>query len=257
MQRKLERWLATYLYLYETRFKDIKGNIPYCALGNRNAWYLLIEYNQLKLIHTGNVWWPTSTTIFVSVQKKVKPYLHAQHIFGCNHVLEDDCGSQDAMRVQRKLLLFISSEDGEGKRGAIVKRVFVCHYQLQNACAHWFIFLYTYTQRIKKRIKIIHITIIKYRTLLSRIFNWMLFAQDDISQAVFIWHCLHPWTSPRTSGRDGGVHLIPAQTYWGRAQLLVQQGSMVKCVTDAEVKEPHQTETYWRVKTDMFILSFK
>lgn len=109
--------------------------------------------------------------VFPSVQtQKIRAYLHTEHIFGCNHVLEDDCRSQDAMRVQRKLLLFIASEDGEGKRGAIVERVFVRHYQLQNACAHWFIFLYTYTQHIKKRIKMIHlITMIKYRISLSRI----------------------------------------------------------------------------------------
>lgn len=104
--------------------------------------------------------------------QKMKAYLHAEHIFGCNHVSEDDCRSQDTVRVQCKLLLFIASEDGEGKRRAIVKRVFVCHYQLQNACAHWFIFLYTYTQRIKKRIKMIHlITMIKYHVLLSRIYK--------------------------------------------------------------------------------------
>lgn len=172
MQRKLERWLATYLYLYEIKFKDIKGNIPHCALVNWNAWYLLIEYSQLKPTHTGNVRTTHHYEGFCfCADAKIKLYLHTEHIFSCDHVLEDDCRSQDAMRVQRKLLLFIAGEDGEGKRGAIVKRVFVCHYQLQNACPHWFIFLYTYTQRIKKKIKMIHITIIKYHILLSRIFN--------------------------------------------------------------------------------------
>lgn len=172
MRRKLERWPATYLYLYEIGFKNIKGNIPYCALVNWNAQYLLTECSQLKPTHTGHVQMTYSCEGFwVCADAKINPYLHAEHIFGCDHVLEDDCRSQDAMRVQCKLLLFIASEDGEGKRGAIVKRVFVCHYQLQNACAHWFIFLYTYTQRIKKRVKMTHITIIKYHILLSKIFN--------------------------------------------------------------------------------------
>lgn len=175
----------------------------------------------------------------------MKPYLHAEHILSWDHVLEDDCRPQNAVRVQCKLLLFIASEDGEGKRGAIVKRVFVCHYQLQNACAHWFIFLYTYTQRIKKRIKMIHIAIIKYHILLSRIFNWMLSAQAGISQAAVFWHRLRPmdrrqrwrhsphlqgllnsvwysvWsglTKSQDSQPEQGVkksELIPEQTFWG------------------------------------------
>lgn len=193
MPRKLERWLATYLYLYEIRFKDIKGNTPCCTLVNWNAWYLLIECSQLKPTHTCNaqVTYHYEGFCFCA-DSKTKPYLHTEHIFGCNHVLEDDCRSQDAVRVQRKLLLFIASEDGEGKRGAIVKRVLVCHYQLQNACAHWFIFLYTYTQHTKKRIKMTYITIINHHILLWRILNGTLFAQGSISQAVVIWHCLCP-----------------------------------------------------------------
>lgn len=55
MPRKLERWLATYLYLYETRFKNIKENILHCAFANWNVWYLLIEYSPLKTTHTGKV----------------------------------------------------------------------------------------------------------------------------------------------------------------------------------------------------------
>lgn len=125
--------------------------------------------------------------------QKMKAYLHAEHIFGCNHVFEDDCRSQDTIRVQCKFLLFIASEDGEGKRRAIVKRVFVCHYQLQNACAHWFIFLYTYTQRIKKRIKMIHlITMTKHHVSLSRIIQVKAFWPRCHFTVASLWHHLHP-----------------------------------------------------------------
>lgn len=57
MPRKLERWLATYLYLYlyETRFKNIKENILHCAFANWNVWYLLVGYSPLETTHTGKV----------------------------------------------------------------------------------------------------------------------------------------------------------------------------------------------------------
>lgn len=188
MQRKLERWLATYLYLCEIRFEDIKGNTPYCEPSNWNAWYLLIEYSQLEPTRTGTAQMTCHYEGFwFCADANIKSYLHAEHIFSCYHVLEYDCRSQDSVRVQSKLLLFITREDGEGKGGPVVKRVFVCHHQLQNACAHWFIFLCTYRQCTEKSIKITGIIIIiKYHTLLLRIFNWMLFAQDEIWQADFI-----------------------------------------------------------------------
>lgn len=55
MPRKLERWLATYLYLYETRFKNIKENIPHCAFANWKVWYLLVESSPLKPTQTSKV----------------------------------------------------------------------------------------------------------------------------------------------------------------------------------------------------------
>lgn len=68
-------------------------------------------------------------------------YLHKQEIFRCHHMLENDGRAQDALLVQRKLLLLVASQDGEGERGPVVKRVFICHHQLQNACSYWFVFL--------------------------------------------------------------------------------------------------------------------
>lgn len=94
MWRKLERWLAAYLYLYEIRFKDIKGNIPYCVLVNWNACYLLIEYSQLKPTHTGSVQMNYHYEGFSFYADAItKPYLYTEHIFSCHHVLEDDCRS--------------------------------------------------------------------------------------------------------------------------------------------------------------------
>lgn len=46
------------------------------------------------------------------------------------------------MRVQHKLFLFISRQNREWKGRPIVKGVSVCHHQLQDAGAHWLIFLH-------------------------------------------------------------------------------------------------------------------
>lgn len=56
------------------------------------------------------------------------------------------------MLVHFKHVVIVSTHDGEEEGRAIVRRVLVCHDQLQDAEAHWLVLLHNVKEQQKKKL---------------------------------------------------------------------------------------------------------